>query len=51
MRQAIKRMAGHFFNLITLGMGLFMADFTKKKQGLHDKFANTVVVIKRKKES
>jgi uncharacterized RDD family membrane protein YckC len=51
MRQAIKRMAGHLFNLITLGMGLFMADFTKKKQGLHDKFANTVVVIKRKKES
>ena len=50
MKQSIKRMVGHIFNLLTLGIGLFMADFTKKKQGLHDKFANTIVVI-RKKES
>ena len=50
MKQSIKRMVGHIFNLLTLGIGLFMADFTKRKQGLHDKFANTIVVI-RKKES
>ena len=48
MKQSIKRMIGHIFNLLTLGVGLFMADFTKKKQGLHDKFANTVVVIRKK---
>ena len=50
MKQSIKRMIGHIFNLLTLGVGLFMADFTKRRQGLHDKFANTIVVI-RKKES
>jgi uncharacterized RDD family membrane protein YckC len=50
MKQSIKRMVGHIFNLLTFGIGLFMADFTKRKQGLHDKFANTIVVI-RKKES
>ena len=51
MKQAIIRMLGHLLNILTLGIGLFMADFTKRKQGLHDKIANTVVVIRRKKES
>ena len=50
MKQAIIRMLGHIFNILTLGIGLFMADFTKRKQGLHDKIANTIVVIRRKKK-
>ena len=50
MKQAIIRMLGHIFNISTLGIGLFMADFTKRKQGLHDKIANTIVVIRRKKK-
>ncbi len=48
MKQSIKRMIGHIFNLLTLGIGLFMADYTKRKQGLHDKFANTIVVVRKK---
>jgi uncharacterized RDD family membrane protein YckC len=48
VKQAIMRMLGHFLNVLTLGVGLFIADFTKRKQGLHDKLANTVVVIKKK---
>jgi uncharacterized RDD family membrane protein YckC len=47
MKQAIKRMFGHVLNVLTVGIGLFMADFTKRKQGLHDKIANTVVIIKK----
>ena len=48
MKQSIKRIVGHIFNLLTLGIGLFMADYTKRKQGLHDKFANTIVVVRKK---
>lgn len=51
MKQALRRMAGHCLNVLTLGIGLFMADFTKRKQGLHDKLAGTVVVIKKKGSS
>ena len=50
MKQSIKRMVGHIFNLLTLGIGLFMADYTKRKQGLHDKFANTIVVVRKKEK-
>ena len=50
MKQSIKRMVGHLFNFLTLGIGLFMADYTKKKQGLHDKFANTIVVVRKKEK-
>ena len=31
MKQAIMRMLGHLLNILTLGIGLFMADFTKRK--------------------
>jgi uncharacterized RDD family membrane protein YckC len=48
MKQALRRMAGHYLNVLTLGIGLFMADFTKRKQGLHDKLAGSVVVIKKR---
>jgi uncharacterized RDD family membrane protein YckC len=48
MKQSIKRMLGHFLNFFTFGIGLFMADFTKRKQGLHDKIANTIVVTRKK---
>ena len=48
MKQSIKRMVGHIFNLLTLGIGLFMADYSKRKQGLHDKFANTIVVVRKR---
>lgn len=31
-------MIEYFFNLITLGIGLFMTDFKKRKQRVNDKF-------------
>ena len=50
-KQALMRMLGHLLNILTLGIGLFIADFTKRKQGLHDKIANTVVVIRTRSKS
>ena len=50
-KQALMRMLGHLLNILTLGIGLFIADFTKRKQGLHDKIANTVVDIRTRSKS
>ena len=42
--QLIIRYLGCFISLGPLGLGYFWVAFDKKKQGFHDKLANTVVV-------
>ncbi len=42
--QAAKRYAGYILSSIPLLAGFAMVLFTEKKQGLHDKVSNTVVV-------
>ena len=42
--QLIIRYLGYFVSLVPLGLGYFWVAFDKKKQGFHDKLANTVVV-------
>lgn len=41
---ALREIVGKILNLFTLGIGYLMIVFTEKKQGLHDKLADTVVV-------
>jgi len=42
--RALVRELGKYISLLILGIGFFMIGFTKKKQGLHDLFARTVVI-------
>ncbi len=43
LRQLIIRYLGYIISTIPLGLGIFWVAFDKKKQGFHDKLANTVV--------
>jgi len=43
-KQAVKRYAGYILSSIPFLMGFAMVLFTNKKQALHDKVSNTVVV-------
>lgn len=43
--QLIIRYFSYFISMLPLGLGLFWIAFDKRKQGWHDKIANTVVVI------
>lgn len=42
--QAVGRYPAQILSFLILGIGFFMIGWTKKKQGLHDMLANTVVV-------
>ena len=42
--RALLRELGKYVSLITLGIGFVIIGFTKKKQGLHDLLADTVVI-------
>ena len=44
LRQLIIRYLGYIISTIPLCLGIFWVAFDKKKQGFHDKLANTVVV-------
>ena len=44
LRQLIIRYLGYIISTIPLGLGIFWVAFDKKKQGFHDKLANTVVI-------
>lgn len=43
-RAALRELVGKFFSAVTLGIGYLMVVWTGKKQGLHDKIADTVVI-------
>lgn len=43
-KQAITRSLGYIPSTLLLGLGFLMIIFTKNKQSLHDKLANTVVI-------
>ena len=43
-RQALIRYLGYYVSLMPLGLGFFWIAWDKRKQGFHDKIANTVVV-------
>lgn len=45
-RAVLRETIGKFLSGIILGFGYFMVGWTQKKQGLHDKIADTVVVEK-----
>jgi len=47
-KRAVARNFSKVLSMIILGIGFFMASFTKRKQGLHDYIANTVVISSRK---
>lgn len=42
--QSVIRYLGYFVSLIPLGVGFFWVGFDRRKQGWHDKMANSVVV-------
>ncbi len=48
IKQGIIRFLSIPLSIIPLLIGLFMIDFTKKRQSLHDKIAGTIVVIRPK---
>ncbi|MFM2330835.1 MAG: hypothetical protein RLZZ26_342 [Candidatus Parcubacteria bacterium] len=50
-RAILREVIGKFLSTILLGIGYFMAGWTKKKQGLHDMVADTVVVENEPKKS
>lgn len=50
-KQFLIRYAGYFVSLIPLGVGIFWVAFDRKKQGWHDKMANTVVIRPAGKEA
>lgn len=43
-KQALVRYAGYFVSLIPLGAGLIAVAFDARKQGWHDRLANSVVI-------
>lgn len=43
-KQLIKRVFGYIFSMLPLGFGFFWVAISKRRQGLHDIFAGTVVV-------
>lgn len=44
VKQAMIRYLGYFVSILTLGIGFLWVAWDKRKQGFHDKMANTVVV-------
>ena len=48
LKQGIIRFLSLPLSIMPLLIGLFMIDFTKKRQSLHDKIAGTIVVIRPK---
>ena len=44
VKQALIRYLGYFVSIFTLGVGFLWVAWDKRKQGFHDKMANTVVV-------
>lgn len=48
VKQFIIRYLGYFLSAIPLGLGLLAVGWDKRKQGWHDKLANTVVIKKLK---
>lgn len=44
VKQSVIRYLGYFVSTIPLGLGLMWVGWDKRKQGWHDKLANTVVV-------
>ena len=44
VKQAMIRYLGYFVSIFTLGIGFLWVAWDKRKQGFHDKMANTVVV-------
>lgn len=46
MKQSVIRMIGYFLAFLPFGAGYIWVFFDRKKQGLHDKLARTVVVYK-----
>jgi Predicted membrane protein/domain len=45
--KAIVRQIGKIVSLLIIGLGFVMCGFTEKRQGLHDMFAGTLVVMKK----
>lgn len=43
-KQGLIRYLGYYVSLLPLGLGFFWVMWDKRKQGFHDKIANTVVV-------
>lgn len=44
-RQSVMRFIGYFISAIPLGLGFWWAAWDGRKQGFHDKFAHTLVVV------
>ena len=44
LRTAVLRFLGYIVCVLTLGIGFLMVAFDERKQGLHDKIANTYVI-------
>ena len=44
LKQSVIRYLGYYVSIFSLGVGFFWVMWDKRKQGFHDKMANTVVV-------
>ena len=44
LKQAVLRYAGYYVSALPLGLGFLWIAWDKRKQGFHDKIANTVVL-------
>jgi uncharacterized RDD family membrane protein YckC len=51
LTQLVIRYVGYFVSTIPLGLGLIWVGFDRRKQGWHDKMANTVVIKPAGKEA
>ncbi|MGR5450411.1 RDD family protein [Vibrio alfacsensis] len=51
LQQYIIRYLGYFVATIPLGLGIFWVAWDKRKQGWHDKLANTVVISNKERNS
>ncbi len=51
LQQYIVRYLGYFVATIPLGLGIFWVAWDKRKQGWHDKLANTVVISNKEHNS
>jgi uncharacterized RDD family membrane protein YckC len=50
LKQGIIRFLSIPLSILPIFMGLFMIDFSSKRQALHDKIANTIVIYKKKQQ-
>ncbi len=50
LKQCVLRILGYIISVLPLGLGFFIIGLNKKKRGIHDMIAKTLVIVKPKKQ-